>query len=83
VGETPVTWVCDPVRGNTRPVPEYAVSGSICEEIRAFFEVHHAQGTVGGGIHLEVGPEGPALSPAEVLKCVMVALRDLRRRPLG
>jgi 3-deoxy-7-phosphoheptulonate synthase len=61
-----VTWVCDPMHGNT------FVSGSgyktrtfddILSEIKAFFVVHQQEGTVPGGVHLE-------LTAHEVTECI-------------
>lgn len=53
----PVTWVCDPMHGNTRE----AASGhktrqfdDVLDEVRGFFEVHRSAGTHPGGIHIEL-----------------------------
>lgn len=52
-----VIWSCDPMHGNTiksstnyktRPVD------SILTEMKQFFQVHKAEGTIGGGVHLEM-----------------------------
>ena len=52
-----VVWSCDPMHGNTiksstnyktRPVD------SILTEMKQFFQVHKAEGTFGGGVHLEM-----------------------------
>ena len=52
-----VTWVCDPMHGNviksatgykTRPFD------SILREVREFFSVHEAEGTIPGGVHFEM-----------------------------
>jgi 3-deoxy-7-phosphoheptulonate synthase len=52
-----VVWSCDPMHGNTikastgyktRPVDR------VVKEIRTFFEVHRAEGTHAGGVHLEL-----------------------------
>jgi 3-deoxy-7-phosphoheptulonate synthase len=55
-GRLPV-WSCDPMHGNTIK----ASSGyktrpfeRIMSEIRAFFDVHSAEGTYAGGVHLEM-----------------------------
>jgi 3-deoxy-7-phosphoheptulonate synthase len=55
-GET-VLWICDPMHGNTFE----AASGyktrrfdDVVDEVRGFFEVHHALGTVPGGVHVEL-----------------------------
>jgi 3-deoxy-7-phosphoheptulonate synthase len=53
----PVIWSCDPMHGNvikaqngykTRPFER------ILAEVRGFFAVHRAEGTHGGGIHIEM-----------------------------
>jgi 3-deoxy-7-phosphoheptulonate synthase len=53
----PVVWSCDPMHGNviktntgykTRPFDR------ILAEVRGFFAVHRAEGTFGGGIHIEM-----------------------------
>jgi 3-deoxy-7-phosphoheptulonate synthase len=53
----PVVWSCDPMHGNvikaangykTRPFER------ILAEVRGFFAVHRAEGTHGGGIHIEM-----------------------------
>ncbi|MGH1414746.1 MAG: class II 3-deoxy-7-phosphoheptulonate synthase [Pelagimonas sp.] len=52
-----VTWVCDPMHGNTiksatgfktRPFE------SVLREVQDFFGVHNAEGTVPGGVHFEM-----------------------------
>ena len=50
-------WSCDPMHGNTVK----AASGfktrpfdRIMSEIRSFFDVHQAEGTYAGGVHLEM-----------------------------
>lgn len=52
-----ILWSCDPMHGNTiksssgyktRPV------SAILSEMKSFFEVHNAEGTYGGGVHLEM-----------------------------
>lgn len=52
-----VVWSCDPMHGNTIK----ADSGfktrpfeNILAEVRKFFEIHHAEGTVAGGVHFEM-----------------------------
>jgi 3-deoxy-7-phosphoheptulonate synthase len=53
----PVVWSCDPMHGNvvkaangykTRPFER------ILSEVRGFFAVHRAEGTHGGGVHIEM-----------------------------
>ena len=50
-------WSCDPMHGNTivsgvgrktRPF------GRIVNEVEAFFQIHRAEGTYAGGVHLEM-----------------------------
>ena len=52
-----VVWSCDPMHGNT----EKSANGyktrrfdRILSEVRRFFEVHEAEGTYAGGIHVEM-----------------------------
>lgn len=52
-----VLWSCDPMHGNTIK----AASGyktrpfdSVLREVREFFEIHQAHGTVPGGVHFEM-----------------------------
>ena len=51
-----VVWSCDPMHGNTVKAGAYKTRpfDKVMQEIRAFFEVHRAEGTYAGGIHLEM-----------------------------
>jgi 3-deoxy-7-phosphoheptulonate synthase len=52
-----VVWSCDPMHGNTiKSATGYKTRPfeSILREVREFFEVHHAEGTHPGGIHVEM-----------------------------
>ena len=52
-----VTWVCDPMHGNTiKSSTGYKTRpfDSILSEVREFFAVHAAEGTVPGGVHFEM-----------------------------
>ncbi|XP_074275585.1 phospho-2-dehydro-3-deoxyheptonate aldolase 2, chloroplastic-like [Silene latifolia] len=52
-----VTWVCDPMHGNTIKSPSGLKTRSfdaIRAEIRAFCDVHDQEGSYAGGIHLEM-----------------------------
>jgi len=52
-----VTWVCDPMHGNTVKSPSgYKTRpfDSVLREVRDFFAVHNAEGTVPGGVHFEM-----------------------------
>jgi 3-deoxy-7-phosphoheptulonate synthase len=53
----PVVWVCDPMHGNTFRSPSGRKTrhfDDIMAELGAFFEVHRAEGTHPGGIHVEL-----------------------------
>lgn len=53
----PVTWVCDPMHGNgITSANGYKTRrfSDVIEEVRGFFEVHRALGTVPGGLHVEL-----------------------------
>ena len=53
----PVTWVCDPMHGNTFSSPSgYKTRdfGVVLDEVKGFFEVHRGLGTVAGGLHVEL-----------------------------
>ncbi|XP_073120630.1 phospho-2-dehydro-3-deoxyheptonate aldolase 2, chloroplastic [Henckelia pumila] len=52
-----VTWVCDPMHGNTIKAPcglKTRAFDAILAEVRAFFDVHDQEGSHPGGIHLEM-----------------------------
>ncbi len=52
-----VLWVCDPMHGNTFESPSgYKTRrfDDVIDEVRGFFEVHKALGTVPGGVHVEL-----------------------------
>jgi len=52
-----LVWCCDPMHGNTY-TNTFSRKTRKCEdilgEIRSFWEIHHAEGTMAGGIHLEL-----------------------------
>ncbi|WP_143222442.1 3-deoxy-7-phosphoheptulonate synthase, partial [Actinomyces denticolens] len=53
----PLTWITDPMHGNTITSDNgYKTRRfeAIMDEVRGFFEVHRALGTVPGGIHVEL-----------------------------
>lgn len=54
-----VTWVCDPMHGNTFSSSGYKTRrfDDILTEIKGFFAVHEREGTVPGGVHLELTHE--------------------------
>ena len=52
-----VVWSCDPMHGNTIKAGsgyKTRVLEQILEEVQGFFEVHRAEGTHAGGIHVEM-----------------------------
>ena len=75
-----VTWICDPMHGNTYESATGFKTRDferIVDEVRGFFEVHRALGTVPGGIHVE-------LTGNDVTECVGGAAQiidsDLEKR---
>jgi 3-deoxy-7-phosphoheptulonate synthase len=52
-----VVWSCDPMHGNTFSTDNGFKTRrveDVMAEVRGFFEVHHAEGTVPGGVHFEL-----------------------------
>jgi 3-deoxy-7-phosphoheptulonate synthase len=52
-----VVWLCDPMHGNTIGTAEGRKTRSfdaILAEVRDFFDIHAAEGTWGGGVHVEM-----------------------------
>jgi 3-deoxy-7-phosphoheptulonate synthase len=51
-----VVWSCDPMHGNTITAAGYKTRPfeRIMKEVQTFFEVHRAEGTHPGGIHVEM-----------------------------
>ncbi|MEF2551000.1 3-deoxy-7-phosphoheptulonate synthase class II [Aurantimonas sp. A2-1-M11] len=51
-----VVWSCDPMHGNTITLNHYKTRpfDRILAEVQAFFDVHRAEGTHAGGIHIEM-----------------------------
>jgi 3-deoxy-7-phosphoheptulonate synthase len=61
-----VSWVCDPMHGNTYEAPSGHKTrrfDDVVDEVRGFFEVHRSLGTVPGGLHVE-------LTGDDVTECV-------------
>jgi 3-deoxy-7-phosphoheptulonate synthase len=54
-----VVWVCDPMHGNTTKANGFKTQrlDDILAEIKGFFAVHAQEGTVPGGVHLELTQE--------------------------
>ncbi|WP_281982086.1 class II 3-deoxy-7-phosphoheptulonate synthase [Thalassorhabdomicrobium marinisediminis] len=60
-----VVWSCDPMHGNTiKSSSGYKTRpfDSVLREVREFFAVHNAEGTVPGGVHVE-------MTGADVTEC--------------
>jgi len=51
-----VTWLCDPMHGNGVKAGAYKTRSfdAILEEVKRFFDCHAAEGTVPGGVHVEM-----------------------------
>ena len=52
-----VVWSCDPMHGNTiKSASGYKTRpfDSVLREVREFFQVHKAEGTIPGGVHFEM-----------------------------
>jgi 3-deoxy-7-phosphoheptulonate synthase len=51
-----VVWLCDPMHGNTTTQAGYKTRSfdAILAEVRGFFDAHAAEGTVAGGVHVEM-----------------------------
>ena len=51
-----VVWLCDPMHGNTTTVGGYKTRpfDAIMAEVRGFFDVHEAEGSFAGGVHVEM-----------------------------
>ena len=51
-----VVWSCDPMHGNTITLNHYKTRpfDRILAEVQSFFDVHRAEGTHPGGIHIEM-----------------------------
>jgi 3-deoxy-7-phosphoheptulonate synthase len=55
-----VVWSCDPMHGNTFTSDSgYKTRrfSDVLDELRTFFAVHHAEGTIPGGVHIELTGE--------------------------
>lgn len=60
-----VTWLCDPMHGNTTTVGAYKTRSfdAIMAEVRGFFAAHDVEGTIPGGVHVE-------MTGSEVTECL-------------
>ena len=75
----PVVWSCDPMHGNvikaangykTRPFER------ILAEVRGFFAVHRAEGSFGGGIHVEMTGQNVTECTGGAVDVTEMALAD-------
>jgi 3-deoxy-7-phosphoheptulonate synthase len=76
--EVIVTWVSDPMHGNTVKTPNGFKTRpfeAIRNELRAFFDVHSQMGSHAGGVHLEMtGQVGAKRLCQRVLKFLPTSL---------
>ena len=52
-----ILWLCDPMHGNTVTTSSKVKTrrfDAILSEVRGFFDVHAAEGTIAGGVHVEM-----------------------------
>jgi 3-deoxy-7-phosphoheptulonate synthase len=52
-----VVWICDPMHGNTITTSNKLKTrdfDEILREVHAFFDIHHAENTWAGGVHVEM-----------------------------
>ena len=52
-----IVWICDPMHGNTVSTAQKVKTRSfdaILQEVRGFFDVHAAEGSWAGGVHVEM-----------------------------
>ena len=51
-----VVWSCDPMHGNTISAAGYKTRpfDRVMGEVNSFFDVHDAEGTIAGGVHVEM-----------------------------
>jgi 3-deoxy-7-phosphoheptulonate synthase len=52
-----VVWLCDPMHGNTytnKHIQKTRKYEDILQEIKCFWQIHKAMGTIAGGVHLEL-----------------------------
>jgi 3-deoxy-7-phosphoheptulonate synthase len=76
-GRSPV-WLCDPMHGNTVSTAQKIKTrrfDSIVSELKTFFDLHAAEGTIPGGAHVE-------MTGQDVTECVGGA-RGLSEEDLG
>ncbi|MGV8079182.1 MAG: 3-deoxy-7-phosphoheptulonate synthase class II [Syntrophales bacterium] len=55
-----VLWCCDPMHGNTYLNNHFKKTrkfDNILTEVRKYFHIHHAEGSIAGGVHLELTGE--------------------------
>jgi 3-deoxy-7-phosphoheptulonate synthase len=76
-----VVWSCDPMHGNVEKAPNgYKTRdfANILSEVKQFFQIHKTQGSVAGGIHLEM--TGNDVTECTGSKSCAISTEDLTSR---
>ncbi len=76
-----VVWSCDPMHGNVEKTDNgYKTRDfdNILSEVKQFFQIHKAQGSVAGGIHLEM--TGQNVTECTGSKSCSITTKDLESR---
>ncbi len=74
-----IVWSSDPMHGNTFTTSSGVKSrmvDSILKELKAFFDIHHAEGTIAGGVHLE-------MTGKDVTECIGGSKKYIAESDLG
>ncbi|WP_456381619.1 class II 3-deoxy-7-phosphoheptulonate synthase [Hydrogenimonas sp.] len=75
-----VVWSCDPMHGNTIKTDTGIKTRefhNILAEVKKFFQIHKAEGTVAGGLHLEMtGEDVTECTGSQSCNITVDALRD-------
>jgi len=74
-----VVWSCDPMHGNTIKSPAGIKTRPferVMKELKTFFEVHRAEGTHAGGVHLEMTGQNVTECTGGAQEITDVHLRD-------
>jgi 3-deoxy-7-phosphoheptulonate synthase len=76
-----IVWSCDPMHGNVEKAPNgYKTRefDNILSEVKQFFQIHKAQGSIAGGIHLEM--TGQNVTECTGSKSCEITAEDLKSR---
>ncbi len=74
-----IIWTCDAMHGNTVTSPtgyKTRHTESIMREVHQFFDIHKAEGTTAGGIHLE-------MTGAQVTECIGGSMKEVTHDTLA